>query len=160
MGDEAWDPALRPLYDVGTEPSITLVGRSRARTSAENDSANPSQGGSDQAGYASLRSTVAGTVRWKRLTARVIHKRREDDGTWQCEVCNGTISYRSEIDIDLVKPVSQGGELCAESDLRVAHRRCNRRQRRQTEAARRQRPMSSEEERSAKEACKTDCVAG
>lgn len=37
MGSEAYDPALRPQWDVGTEPSITLVGRAKPRTGDESE---------------------------------------------------------------------------------------------------------------------------
>ncbi len=48
MDDSAWNPTLRPLYDVGTEPSIVLQGRSKARTSVQSEQPNPSPGESDQ----------------------------------------------------------------------------------------------------------------
>lgn len=83
-------------------------------------------------------STIAWTARWKRVRASVIRKRQESDGTWQCEICNGTIASATEIDVDHIKPVAEGGEPYAESNLRVAHRRCNRRLGGLTAAAQRQ----------------------
>ncbi len=84
-------------------------------------------------------STITWTARWKRVRAVVIRKRQDDDGTWQCDVCNGTITSASEIDVDHIVPVSDGGEPYAESNLRVAHRTCNRRLGGLTAAAQRQR---------------------
>lgn len=84
-------------------------------------------------------STVAWTAKWKRVRAAIIRKRRRPDGTWRCEICNGTITSASEIDVDHVVPVSDDGEAYAESNLRVAHRRCNRRLGGLTAAAQRQR---------------------
>jgi 5-methylcytosine-specific restriction endonuclease McrA len=72
-------------------------------------------------------STVTWTARWKRLRASVIRKHRRHDGTWLCGICCEPISTEAEIEVDHIEPVAYGGAAFDESNLRVAHRRCNRR---------------------------------
>lgn len=84
-------------------------------------------------------STVTWTARWKRVRASVISKRRQADGTWLCEICGGTITEKAKIDVDHRVPVSEGGAAFEESNLRVSHARCNRREGGLTAAAQRER---------------------
>lgn len=85
-------------------------------------------------------SRVAWTARWKRLRASVIAKRRRADGTWLCEVCMKPILSASDIQVDHIVPVSDREDLAyAESNLRVAHEKCNKRLGGLTAAAQRQR---------------------
>lgn len=72
-------------------------------------------------------SRVVSTVRWKRLRERVIDRHERSNGTWVCGICDGTITDRKDIEVDHIVAVSMGGAAYDEANLRVTHKRCNRR---------------------------------
>jgi len=71
-------------------------------------------------------STVTWRAKWKRLRANYIEKHRQPDNTWLCAVCDRPITSIGDVQVDHVRPVSEGGEPFDESNFRLAHARCNR----------------------------------
>lgn len=84
-------------------------------------------------------SRITWTAQWKRVRARVVDARRLREGTWTCEICGQRILSATDIDVDHIVPVSEGGAGYDEANLRLAHRRCNRRLGGLTAAEQRQR---------------------
>ena len=72
-------------------------------------------------------SRVTWTAQWKRVRAQLIRQSQDEDGTWHCEVCGQPIVTAGEVEVDHIVPVSEGGEPYDPANLRLAHRRCNRR---------------------------------
>jgi 5-methylcytosine-specific restriction endonuclease McrA len=107
----------RPCLERGC-PRCAEPGRSRC---AEHQSAK------ERARSRTPSSTVTWTAKWKRIRAQLIRMRRREDGTWLCEICDRPITTETEIEVDHVQPVAYGGATFDESNLRLAHRRCNRR---------------------------------
>lgn len=58
MGDEAFDPTLRPRADVGVDPAIVLTGRVQARTGDEtpDPTPNPAQPADEPGSARTVRS--------------------------------------------------------------------------------------------------------
>lgn len=71
---------------------------------------------------------IVRTSRWKKLRARLIRERRRADKTWLCGICGRAITDVTQIEVDHIVLVSvDPSRAWDESNLRLAHRTCNRR---------------------------------
>lgn len=65
-------------------------------------------------------------TRWRSLRARLIRDQRRRDGTWLCGICGRAITD-GLIEVDHIVPVAVDPDRAYdESNLRLAHRSCNR----------------------------------